>query len=246
MNSGSPPPPPDSGHRHHAAAGKLFRRTFPANSKNAPREPIYPTHYFTLLHAPPSPPPTSAAAAMPPYTQHHLPPAKRTITPLALIIISTTTSTTHPQPLPPYPTTDTTARAKVTAIEESKDLTSLSLDELIGNLKVYEMIIKKDSKIVKAKGERRSLALKAKTESSDEECSTSGSEDEEYVMATFQRSQDEKTERVKGSALDAVIQIISLENVQSHRETRTKEHSLEVLGVIAVKKMMRSSITKHV
>ncbi|GJT58981.1 hypothetical protein Tco_1002514 [Tanacetum coccineum] len=36
-------------------------------------------------------------------------------------------------------------RAKVTAIEESKDLTSLSLDELIGNLKVYEMIIKKDS-----------------------------------------------------------------------------------------------------
>ncbi|GKB97420.1 hypothetical protein Tco_0983557 [Tanacetum coccineum] len=33
-------------------------------------------------------------------------------------------------------------RAKVTAIEESKDLTSLSLDELIGNLKVYEVIIK--------------------------------------------------------------------------------------------------------
>ncbi|GKC25356.1 retrovirus-related pol polyprotein from transposon TNT 1-94 [Tanacetum coccineum] len=74
-------------------------------------------------------------------------------------------------------------RAKVTAIEESKDLTSLSLDELIGNLKVYEMIIKKDSEIVKAKGERRSLALKAKKVSSDEECSTSGSEDEEYAMA---------------------------------------------------------------
>ncbi|GJR46798.1 retrovirus-related pol polyprotein from transposon TNT 1-94 [Tanacetum coccineum] len=74
-------------------------------------------------------------------------------------------------------------RAKVTAIEESKDLTSLSLDELIGNLKVYEMITKKDSEIVKAKVERKSLALKAKKESSDEECSTSRSEDEEYVMA---------------------------------------------------------------
>ncbi|GJQ96225.1 zf-CCHC domain-containing protein [Tanacetum coccineum] len=106
-------------------------------------------------------------------------------------------------------------RAKVTAIEESKDLTSLSLDELIGNLKVHEMIIKKDSEIVKAKVERKSLALKAKKESSDEECSTSGSEDEEYVMAvrdfkkffkrrgrfvrqprndkkTFQRSRDDK------------------------------------------------------
>ncbi|GJZ14130.1 hypothetical protein Tco_0549360 [Tanacetum coccineum] len=58
-------------------------------------------------------------------------------------------------------------RTKVTSIEESKDLTSLSLDELIGNIKVYEMIIKKDSEIVKAKGERKSLALKAKKESSD-------------------------------------------------------------------------------
>ncbi|GKE17452.1 zf-CCHC domain-containing protein [Tanacetum coccineum] len=73
--------------------------------------------------------------------------------------------------------------AKVTAIEESKDLTSLSLDELIGNVKVHEMIIKKDSEIVKAKVERKTLALKAKKESSDEECSTFRSEDEEYAMA---------------------------------------------------------------
>ncbi|GJV18789.1 hypothetical protein Tco_1367809 [Tanacetum coccineum] len=45
------------------------------------------------------------------------------------------------------------------------------------------MIIKKDSEIVKAKGERKSLALKAKKESSDEESLTFGSEDEEYAMA---------------------------------------------------------------
>nr|GEY88929.1 zf-CCHC domain-containing protein/UBN2 domain-containing protein [Tanacetum cinerariifolium] len=74
-------------------------------------------------------------------------------------------------------------RAKVTTIEESKDSTSLSLDELIGNLKVYEMIIKKDFEIVKAKFERKSIALKAKKESSDEECLTFGSEDEKYAMA---------------------------------------------------------------
>ncbi|GJX97212.1 putative reverse transcriptase domain-containing protein [Tanacetum coccineum] len=53
-------------------------------------------------------------------------------------------------------------RANVTAIEESKDLTSLSLDELIGNLKVYEVIIKNDSEMVKRKREHnRSLALKS-------------------------------------------------------------------------------------
>ncbi|GJY74036.1 retrovirus-related pol polyprotein from transposon TNT 1-94 [Tanacetum coccineum] len=74
-------------------------------------------------------------------------------------------------------------RAKVMAIEESKDMTSLSLDELVGNLKVYEVIIKKDSEMVKSKREQsRSLALKAKKESSDEESSTSDSEDEEYAM----------------------------------------------------------------
>ncbi|GJZ37806.1 retrovirus-related pol polyprotein from transposon TNT 1-94 [Tanacetum coccineum] len=90
-----------------------------------------------------------------------------------------------------------------------------ALDEV---LKVYEMIIKKDSEIVKTKFKRKSLALKAKKESSDEECSTSESEDEEYAMAvrdfkkfynrrgrfmrqpqndtkTFQRSRDEKNDK---------------------------------------------------
>nr|GEU44453.1 zf-CCHC domain-containing protein/UBN2 domain-containing protein [Tanacetum cinerariifolium] len=75
-------------------------------------------------------------------------------------------------------------RAKVTAIDKSKDLTSLSLDELIENLKVYEVIIKKDSKMVKDKIEQnRSLALEAKKESSDEDSLTFDSEDKEYAMA---------------------------------------------------------------
>nr|GEV13130.1 UBN2 domain-containing protein [Tanacetum cinerariifolium] len=75
-------------------------------------------------------------------------------------------------------------RAKGTAIEKLKDLTSLSLDELIGNLKVYEVIIKKDSEMVKGKREQnQSIALKDKKESSDEDCSASDSEDEEYAMA---------------------------------------------------------------
>nr|GEU65740.1 copia protein [Tanacetum cinerariifolium] len=90
-------------------------------------------------------------------------------------------------------------RAEVTTLKESKDLTSLSLDELIGNLKVHEMIIKKDSKIVKVEGEKRPLTLKAKKESSDEESSTSGSKDEEYAMVVrdSRSSSREKEERPK-------------------------------------------------
>ncbi|GJY87306.1 hypothetical protein Tco_0501934 [Tanacetum coccineum] len=51
---------------------------------------------------------------------------------------------------------------------------------------------KKDSEIVKAKVERKSLALKATKESNDEECSTSSSEDEERTT----RSRDDKTGKI--------------------------------------------------
>ncbi|GJR40989.1 zf-CCHC domain-containing protein [Tanacetum coccineum] len=52
-------------------------------------------------------------------------------------------------------------RPKVTVIEESKDLSTLPLDELIGNLKVYEVVLEKDSEASKVKKEKyKSLALK--------------------------------------------------------------------------------------
>ncbi|GJZ66723.1 zf-CCHC domain-containing protein [Tanacetum coccineum] len=65
-------------------------------------------------------------------------------------------------------------RAKVTTIEESKNLTTLSLDELIGNLKVYEEVIKKDSETVKSKREQsRSIAFgKIERIRSDDDSST--------------------------------------------------------------------------
>ncbi|GJX03079.1 hypothetical protein Tco_0188995 [Tanacetum coccineum] len=74
-------------------------------------------------------------------------------------------------------------RPKVTAIEELKILSTLPLDELIGNLKVYEVVLEKDSEASKIKKEKfKSLALKARKISSDEEDSCWGS-GEEYAMA---------------------------------------------------------------
>nr|GFD34324.1 UBN2 domain-containing protein [Tanacetum cinerariifolium] len=75
-------------------------------------------------------------------------------------------------------------RAKFMENEESKDFSSLALDELIGNLKVHKVVMEKDSEIYKGKKERiKFIALKAKKDSSDDETSTSGRDDEEYAMA---------------------------------------------------------------
>ncbi|GJX10020.1 hypothetical protein Tco_0199879 [Tanacetum coccineum] len=69
---------------------------------------------------------------------------------------------------------------------QSKDLSTLPLDELIGNLKVYEVVIEKDLEISKNKEEKyKSLAPKARKVLSEEEATTSDSNDEEYAMAAF-------------------------------------------------------------
>ncbi|GKB19166.1 retrovirus-related pol polyprotein from transposon TNT 1-94 [Tanacetum coccineum] len=86
-------------------------------------------------------------------------------------------------------------RPKVTTIKESKDLSALPLDELISNLKVYEVVIEKDSEISKGKKEKyKLLALKARKVSSDEEVSSSESDDEEYAMA-IKEDKKEKEDR---------------------------------------------------
>ncbi|GKD90356.1 hypothetical protein Tco_1365863 [Tanacetum coccineum] len=72
---------------------------------------------------------------------------------------------------------DSGVKASVsTMIVIIKNLTTLPLDELIGNLKVYEEVIKKDFETTKGKKQQsRSLALKVKTEVSDEDSSSSDS-----------------------------------------------------------------------
>nr|GEV96008.1 reverse transcriptase domain-containing protein [Tanacetum cinerariifolium] len=108
-------------------------------------------------------------------------------------------------------------RARVMAIEESKDLSSLALDELIGNLKVQEVIMEKDSETYKGKKERIKVNLFG---------------NQEKKGSHFNKGMGRK-ERVAKNVLDAVIQVISLAIVQKQLATKIKRLSLEVLGAIA-------------
>ncbi|GJX82568.1 DUF4219 domain-containing protein [Tanacetum coccineum] len=88
-------------------------------------------------------------------------------------------------------------RPKVTAIEESKDLSKLSLDELVGNLKVYEVVLEKDLEIVKNKKEKLQLCLNTRQVLSDEDASSSDSNDEEYANGRKGLQKEDKKDKTK-------------------------------------------------
>ena len=66
--------------------------------------------------------------------------------------------------------------AKITAIEESKDIDKIPLIELVGNLQTYELGLTKIRKSRKGK----SMALKAKSSDTDE-----SSDDEDSKMKSY-------------------------------------------------------------
>ena len=70
--------------------------------------------------------------------------------------------------------------AKVTAIEEAKDLTTMSLDELLGSLMTHEIMLKGREEEAKPK---RSLALKSSHKESEEEEEESD-DDKEMTLLT--------------------------------------------------------------
>nr|GEW33203.1 UBN2 domain-containing protein [Tanacetum cinerariifolium] len=73
-------------------------------------------------------------------------------------------------------------RVKVMTIEEAKDLATLPLEKLIGNLKVYEMVLDNDGVASKTTKEKvKSLDLKAKVtteQTSDDNDSQDGSDED--------------------------------------------------------------------
>ncbi|GJT82014.1 hypothetical protein Tco_1056356 [Tanacetum coccineum] len=74
LPSNQPPPaatqpPPATTTTTAAGRRKTFPVTFPAETKNTPRDPIYPIPTTTLPHAPSSPPLLSADAQPPPWVR---------------------------------------------------------------------------------------------------------------------------------------------------------------------------------
>ena len=82
--------------------------------------------------------------------------------------------------------------AKITAIEESKDIDKILLTELVGNLQTYELGLTKIGKSSKSK----SMALKAKSSDMDESSYDEDSNMKSYITRQFKKFM--KNANVKG------------------------------------------------
>ena len=73
--------------------------------------------------------------------------------------------------------------AKITAIEESKDIDKIPLTELVGNLQTYELGLTRIGKSSKGK----SMALKAKSSDTDESLDDEDSKMKSYITRQFKK-----------------------------------------------------------
>nr|GEW72361.1 zf-CCHC domain-containing protein/UBN2 domain-containing protein [Tanacetum cinerariifolium] len=150
--------------------------------------------------------------------------------------------------------------AKASAIEEAKYLATLSLDELIGNLKVYEMVLDNDGVGFKTTKEKvKSLALKAKVTREQT------SDDKEEVTKTLMKNNLKvinseveinsvkaaimvlgtkvvKARSQKGLPIIARLKATLQVNIESQRRTRLLLDEQEAI----VKTTMNIKMTQHV
>ncbi|GJW36100.1 retrovirus-related pol polyprotein from transposon TNT 1-94 [Tanacetum coccineum] len=119
-------------------------------------------------------------------------------------------------------------RAKVTAIEESKDLTSLSLDELIGNLKAMKSVRGFQSEAKIRQAEER---LQEKVDSVEKPQNDKKTAKREPIWT--------KNDKRIENALDMATESSYCGNVQNHRKKVPKTF-VGVLGVIPSKELVRN------
>ena len=75
--------------------------------------------------------------------------------------------------------------AKITAIEESKDIDKIPLTELVGNLQTYELGLTRIWKSSKSKS--KSMSLKAKSSDTDESFDDEDSKMKPYITRQFKK-----------------------------------------------------------
>ena len=73
--------------------------------------------------------------------------------------------------------------AKITAIEESKDIDKIPLTELVGNLQTYKLGLTRIGK----SGKSKSMALKAKSSDTDESSNDEDSKMKSYITRQFKK-----------------------------------------------------------
>ena len=73
--------------------------------------------------------------------------------------------------------------AKITAIEESKDIDKIPLTELVGNLQTYELGLTRIGKT----GKGKSMTLKAKSNETDESSDDEDSKMKSYIIRQFKK-----------------------------------------------------------
>ena len=86
--------------------------------------------------------------------------------------------------------------AKITTIEESKDLDKIPLTELVGNLQTYELGLTRIGK----SGKSKSMALKAKSSDTDESSDDEDSKMKSYITRQFKKFM--KNAKGKGFDMD--------------------------------------------
>ena len=73
--------------------------------------------------------------------------------------------------------------AKITVIEESKDIDKIPLTELVGKLQTYELGLTRIGKT----GKGKSMALKAKSNETDESSDDEDSKMQSYITRQFKK-----------------------------------------------------------
>ena len=103
--------------------------------------------------------------------------------------------------------------AKITMIEESKDIDKIPLTELIGNLQTYELGLTRIGKL----GKSKYMALKAKSSDTDESLDDEDSKMKSYITRQFKKFM----KNANGKAFDKDLRQPSSSQFKSQDKRKT-------------------------